>query len=124
MLLSGGSTFGLCHAGVIKVLHECKLLPRIISGASSGSIVAAMVCTRDESDLTEMLADGNLNLNFFGSKNEGRLFRNFVRVVRGGASFFDIKDLTDSLRDNFGDITFQVFIYIDSRKPTTKPEGY
>ncbi|CAJ0747977.1 11907_t:CDS:10 [Entrophospora sp. SA101] len=34
LLLSGGATFGLIHTGVIKSLYECKLLPRIISGAS------------------------------------------------------------------------------------------
>nr|CAG8592636.1 13532_t:CDS:10 [Entrophospora candida] len=35
LLLSGGATFGLIHTGVIKSLYECKLLPRIISGASN-----------------------------------------------------------------------------------------
>ena len=41
MLLSGGATLGLGHVGVLKCLFENHLLPRIISGSSSGSIFAA-----------------------------------------------------------------------------------
>jgi predicted acylesterase/phospholipase RssA len=46
------------------VLHECKLIPRIVSGASSGSIVAAMLCTRTDEELPLLLNPGHLNLVF------------------------------------------------------------
>ena len=78
LLLSGGATLGihhlaflrssleysigLTHIGVIKVLHETKLLPRVISGSSVGSIVAAVVCTRTDKELPYMLDPRNLNL--------------------------------------------------------------
>lgn len=42
---------GLNHIGVIKCLHEAQLLPRIISGASSGSIMASLVCTKTNDEL-------------------------------------------------------------------------
>lgn len=45
---------GLNHIGVIKCLHEAQLLPRIISGASSGSIMASLVCTRTNDELPSM----------------------------------------------------------------------
>jgi predicted acylesterase/phospholipase RssA len=48
---------GLVHLGVIKALNECKLLPRIISGASSGSIMAAFVCTKTDAELPHVLSD-------------------------------------------------------------------
>jgi hypothetical protein len=51
LLLSGGGTLGLNHIGVIKCLYEHNLLPRIISGASSGSIMASFVCTKTEDEL-------------------------------------------------------------------------
>jgi TAG lipase/steryl ester hydrolase/phospholipase A2/LPA acyltransferase len=38
LMLSGGGTFGLYHMGVIKALHEHKLIPEIICGTSMGSI--------------------------------------------------------------------------------------
>jgi len=43
LCLSGGATLGMYHLGVLKALHENKLLPRVISGSSVGSIVAAMI---------------------------------------------------------------------------------
>lgn len=45
---------GLNHIGVIKCLHEAQLLPRIISGASSGSIMASLVCTKTNDELPLM----------------------------------------------------------------------
>lgn len=66
MMFSGGSTMGarvlsvgsggvlttrsfdgpgLYHAGVIKALDEAALLPRIISGASVGAVIAAILGT-------------------------------------------------------------------------------
>lgn len=41
LLLSGGGTFGMMHIGVVKTLFAADLLPRIISGASAGSIVVS-----------------------------------------------------------------------------------
>ncbi len=39
---------GIYHIGVLKTLFENDLLPRVLSGASAGSIVAAMLCTRTD----------------------------------------------------------------------------
>lgn len=43
LCLSGGATLGMYHLGVIKVLFEHKLLPRVISGSSVGSIIASVL---------------------------------------------------------------------------------
>ena len=42
LTLSGGGTKGIAHAGVLKFLEEKNIRPSIISGASAGSIVAAL----------------------------------------------------------------------------------
>ncbi|KAF7597253.1 hypothetical protein BBP40_008095 [Aspergillus hancockii] len=55
LLFSGGATFGMNHIGVLKALWQAKLLPRIISGASAGSIVCAVFCTRTDDELPELL---------------------------------------------------------------------
>jgi predicted acylesterase/phospholipase RssA len=47
---------------VIKTLHECNLLPRIISGASVGSIIAAIVATKKDTELTDMMDPKKVNL--------------------------------------------------------------
>ena len=40
--LSGGGIRGIAHAGVLKALEENEIKPQIISGTSSGSIVATL----------------------------------------------------------------------------------
>jgi hypothetical protein len=41
--LSGGAFLGYYHGGVLKALFEGGYLPRVISGASAGSILASVV---------------------------------------------------------------------------------
>lgn len=57
LLLSGGASLGLFHIGVIKALWETGLLPRVVSGASTGSMIAGGLCTRTEAELREVLVD-------------------------------------------------------------------
>ncbi len=42
LVLSGGGTKGIAHAGVLKFLEEKHIRPDVIAGASAGSIVAAL----------------------------------------------------------------------------------
>jgi TAG lipase/steryl ester hydrolase/phospholipase A2/LPA acyltransferase len=55
IMLSGGAGLGFFHAGVVRALVEHDVLPSVISGASAGSIVAALVGTRTNEELLEML---------------------------------------------------------------------
>ena len=74
LLLSGGAGLGMFHFGVVRELQRHGLLPRILSGASAGSIVASIVCTRTPEQLDSLLAGGaegmarDLDLNFFDEK--------------------------------------------------------
>lgn len=51
LAISGGALMGMKSIGVAKALWEVSLLPKIIYGASAGSIVAAVACTRHNSEL-------------------------------------------------------------------------
>lgn len=42
LVLSGGGTKGVAHAGVLQFLKEKKIRPEIISGCSAGSIVGSL----------------------------------------------------------------------------------
>ena len=55
LLLSGGGTFGMKHIGVVKGLWDARLLPRIISGASAGSIVCAVLCTKTDAEIPAVM---------------------------------------------------------------------
>lgn len=108
LLLSGGATFGMNHIGVLKALLEASLLPRIISGASAGSIVAAVLCTRTDDEIPNILQEfpfGNLDV-FEDGKNPESILHRVARFLKIGA-WIDIKHLTGVMRELLGDITFQ-----------------
>jgi TAG lipase / steryl ester hydrolase / phospholipase A2 / LPA acyltransferase len=108
LLLSGGATFGMNHVGVLKALYEAKLLPRIISGASAGSIVCAVLCTRTDEEIPEVLAKfpyGDLAVFEEDGREDGMLER-LRRLLTQGA-WIDIKHLTRVMQDLLGDMTFQ-----------------
>ncbi|TXS95222.1 DUF3336 domain-containing protein [Parahaliea maris] len=57
LMLSGGGTLGYFHFGVLKALIEQSLCPVVISGASAGSFVAAVVGTRTDSEYLALFKD-------------------------------------------------------------------
>ncbi|KAJ1910169.1 Lipase 5 [Tieghemiomyces parasiticus] len=105
VLLSGGATFGLCHAGVLKCLHETHLLPRVISGSSAGSIMAAMLCTRTDDQVEDLLQLRSLNLELIDPAEVGRPWDCLGRLLKNGALYSN-RALIRSLRDNIGELTF------------------
>ena len=108
LLLSGGATFGMNHIGVLKALWEAHLLPRIISGASAGSIVCAVVCTRNDEEIPDLLTTFcNGSLDVFDEQGSGDgWLRKLARFLKHGA-LYDIENLTRIMRGLLGDITFQ-----------------
>jgi NTE family protein len=60
LMLSGGGTLGYFHFGVLKSLIEQKLCPVVISGASAGAFVAAIVGTRSDEEYLELFEDNFL----------------------------------------------------------------
>lgn len=108
LLFSGGATFGMNHIGVLKALYEAKLIPRIISGASAGSIVCAVFCTRTDDELPGLLetyAHGNFAV-FNEAGREENIFHKTARFLKFG-SFLDISHLANTMRAWLGDMTFQ-----------------
>ncbi|ORX96473.1 patatin-domain-containing protein [Basidiobolus meristosporus CBS 931.73] len=55
LCLSGGASFGYYHLGVIKTLAEKDLLPKVITGTSAGSLIAAMVGCRTNGELMDII---------------------------------------------------------------------
>ncbi|KAJ4358450.1 Lipase 5 [Didymosphaeria variabile] len=108
LLLSGGGTFGMNHIGVVKCLWELQLLPRIISGASAGSIVCAVLCSKTDAEIPSVLTDfcyGDLDVFERAGAEEG-VIQKVSRFLKYG-SLFDISHLQRVMRQMLGDITFQ-----------------
>lgn len=108
LLLSGGGTLGMNHIGVLKTLFEARLLPRIISGASAGSIVAAVLCTKTDDEIPTVLREfcyGDLDV-FEREGEEENVLKKVFRFCTKGA-LFDISNLVRVMKDLLGDMTFQ-----------------
>ena len=66
MMFSGGGILGFFHVGVARALLEQGLLPNVLSGASAGALVAAIVGSHDEEELRGMLQARTLHEAFEG----------------------------------------------------------
>jgi NTE family protein len=99
LLLSGGATLGFHHLGVVKALHEHRMLPDILSGASTGAMIAAGVCTRDDGGLDALFADLD------ALRLDGLLPVGPRRAWASGA-WLDPEQLYRVLLHNVGDATF------------------
>ena len=55
LCLSGGASFAYYHIGVVRALLDGNLLPNIISGTSAGGLIAALICTRTNEELKDIL---------------------------------------------------------------------
>ncbi|TNE89640.1 MAG: DUF3336 domain-containing protein [Deltaproteobacteria bacterium] len=99
LMLSGGATLGFHHLGVVKGLFELGLLPEILSGASTGAMIAAGVCARNDEELAEMYADTDQ------IRLDGLLPVGPVEGLRRGA-LLEPAQLESVLRHNIGPATF------------------
>ena len=54
LMLSGGAALGMFHMGVMKALWEQRLLPTVMSGSSTGSIMAAVLGTHTDQELMDI----------------------------------------------------------------------
>ncbi|MFH1885905.1 MAG: DUF3336 domain-containing protein [Pseudomonadota bacterium] len=101
LMLSGGSTLGLFHLGVVKALWENDLLPRVICGSSMGAVVAAGTCTRTDEELDLLMEEGasaTMERNAFIRLPWDRMLRE--------KAIMDQAELKRMLKANVGDYTF------------------
>ncbi|ETI23960.1 hypothetical protein G647_05767 [Cladophialophora carrionii CBS 160.54] len=122
LVLQGGAMISMSHLGVVKALYKRQLLPRIITGTSSGALIAAHICVTKDEDLPGVLEATHINLDaFLRSQNNQSasgasswLHSSFFatmqrryRRYRTSHHVFDIDVLKECTRDNLGDITFE-----------------
>jgi TAG lipase/steryl ester hydrolase/phospholipase A2/LPA acyltransferase len=95
LMLSGAGSLGAFHLGAVKTLIQQDLLPRVISGASAGAFVAALLGTHRREDTAAKLTSNDLSsLLDFNAPTSGR------RKI-------DLYDLEELLKKLIPDMTFQ-----------------
>ncbi|MHA7836968.1 MAG: DUF3336 domain-containing protein [bacterium] len=100
IMFSGGGALGLFHVGVSKALVEQGLLPNVISGASAGSIVAAILGTRTDDELLSTLEARSVVEGFEGI-SEGN-----IELMKGERRM-GIEDVRSFVERQIPDWTFQ-----------------
>ena len=98
-MYSGGGTLGLFHVGVSKALHEQGLLPRVLSGASAGSIVAAIIGTCEDAEFDDVIT-GDRAIDAFVELAESS-----IELSRTGARMH-VEDLRRFVEMQIPDLTF------------------
>ncbi|KAL2629364.1 hypothetical protein R1flu_014050 [Riccia fluitans] len=104
LLLSGGAALGAFHLGVVRTLIEHRLLPRVVAGASVGSITCSFTATRTWSELQGFFNEQMPPMHFFESM--GSIMSTAHRLVSTGA-VHEIGQLQRKMRQLIGDLTFQ-----------------
>lgn len=115
LLLSGGGALGMYHGGVLKALYELQLLPRIVSGSSVGSIMAAVLCCSPENRLLELLDPANVNVNAFdpvGTK--WPLLSKLMSLIYNGY-LCEVSLLEECIKSNIGACTFQEAFFLTGK---------
>jgi len=101
LMLSGGAALGNFHLGVIKALVEDNLMPRVISGASAGSVFAAMVGTNKRDKLKEFFKLENL---LTASQQEANVIK---RLWDNGYQKIDRDGVVEIINNFVADLTFK-----------------
>ena len=101
LALGGGIVRGISHVGALEIFSENKLAPNIVTGCSSGAIVAAAyVCGKiDEFKEISLSVDKKsrrqmLDFCFTGDGLiKGKRLRSFFDFITAGKRFEDIKEV-------------------------------
>ncbi|KAG7194269.1 uncharacterized protein KQ657_004996 [Scheffersomyces spartinae] len=114
LVLSGGSTFGIFHIGVLTTLLEANLLPRIISGSSAGSIIASILCCNTNEEVASIVYSiTETKFNIFEIQNSSKDSGKFKNVLEHLSHFlkygtlFDIDGLKETMIAFVGELTFR-----------------
>jgi predicted acylesterase/phospholipase RssA len=99
LMLSGGGTLGYFHFGVLKALIERKLCPVVISGASAGAFVAAIVGTRSDSEYLALFEDNYL-AQALTQNNEN------IKIGFGPGNKVDLRAVKREMARMIPDMTF------------------
>lgn len=108
LILNSSAAFGMYHLGIIKVLYENQVLPRVIFGRSSGAIAAAFLCTSDNVEKA-LLDTDKIDTSAFSKREsiKGPGFWRRIKRLFSEGQLMDVSVLQQFVSDNIGDITFE-----------------
>ena len=100
LMLSGGGVLGFLHLGVVGELLRQGLLPRVVSGSSAGSIVAAALAAYTDEEMKDADLIGLMETGGTDTKNFIR------RWFSGKGGRFTAEDTAQLIEATIPDLTF------------------
>ena len=101
LMLSGGGVLGFYHLGVVKTLLQQGLLPRVISGASAGALVAGVLGTHANEEIEQFYDPASVRFE------AGRESGVFSRMFLSAAAKIDVGHLERIVTRLIPNLTFQ-----------------
>lgn len=98
LLLSGGASMGLFHLGVIDELIRQRLLPRVITGSSAGSVIGGFLATHTNEEIENAFEPDRLKYRWL------RIY-NLKEMIRG-EGVLDPRQVRKAIDRNIEDLTF------------------
>ncbi|RLQ20232.1 DUF3336 domain-containing protein [Seongchinamella sediminis] len=99
LMLSGGGTLGYFHFGVLKALIEQQLCPVVISGASAGAFVAAVVGTHTDKEFLALFDNNHLARELTSNNAD-------IKIGFGMANKIDMRAIKREMARMIPDMTF------------------
>lgn len=100
LMLSGGGTLGYFHFGVLKALIEQKLCPVVISGASAGAFVAAIVGARSDREFLALFENNVLAKALTENRDN-------IKIGFGMGKQIDMRAIKREMAKLIPDLTFK-----------------
>jgi TAG lipase/steryl ester hydrolase/phospholipase A2/LPA acyltransferase len=112
LLLSGGGSLAIYHVGVAKAIMEAGILPRIIAGSSAGSIIASLLCTRNEEEFLHLTRFEEIHFTFMEAPiGDQSVWSNISAKIKRWFfehAVYDSEYMESTLKHHLGDLTFLV----------------
>jgi NTE family protein len=106
-VLGGGGVLGAAEVGMLRALFERDIAPDLVLGTSVGALNGAMVARDPTPGVIDRMSELWTSAARDGDVYGDRRLRTVRRAVSTGTHIYSAKPMTERLREEFGDLTFE-----------------
>ena len=106
-VLGGGGVLGAAEVGMLRALFEREIGPDLVLGTSVGALNGAMVARDPTPAVIDRMAELWTSAAANGDVYGDRRLRTVRRAVATGTHIYSPKPMTERLREEFGELTFE-----------------
>eukprot|EP00128_Syssomonas_multiformis_P011041 Colp12_sorted_trinity150504_noHs@30816 len=103
LCLSGGGSLAMYHMGVVRALVETGCMPKVISGASGGALVAGMLAIKTDEEMADIYVTDISNR--YGKKFFRPVWEQIKHFYQNGV-LMNWEEFADTCRAYYGAFTF------------------